>query len=159
MARVREVGDNPNYPLDSDESLDEEGYCLMPGNDGEDHVRKTGSASAPFIGVNHKSSKEVDGYRSETLNTGGGPYPHGANDGGQGGMAVEQDGIVMMQAETGNEYNPGDAMFLSSTAGAANNADSGSDTRVGTVYKHTDHTNTDGSTALVPVNITGFIGE
>ena len=157
MSRAREVGDNISYHLDSDESLDAGGYCLTTGDDDGDTVKKTDSASATFLGTNQKSSAEVVGMRREELNTGGGPRPY-ADEDGQGGMAVEQDGVVMMRCETGNDYAMGDAVYLSSTNGVANNSDSGSNTQVGVVSRSVDHSDTSGDVALVAVNITGYVG-
>lgn len=150
MSRVRDVNENPSYPIDSDTSFDKEGYCLGPGNDGGDHLRKATGTDA-FMGVNHKSS--YDQY-DETIESGGGPQPVDSQD-GMGQMAVEQDGIVNMLCADGATYSTGDAVYLSGTAGIADNA-STSNTQVGTVYKEVDLSGAS-SPDHVPVQITGHV--
>lgn len=151
MSRVRGVGERPNYPIDGDATFDKEGYCLSPGDDGGDHVDKA-SGTDPFLGVNHKSTYDIE---DEELESGGGPYPSDSQD-GQGGMAVEQDGVVNMLCASGATYTPGEAVYLSGTAGVADNSSTGN-TRVGTVYKEVDLSGAS-SPDHVPVNITGELG-
>lgn len=151
MTRVRDVNERPSYPVADSTTFDQEGYCLTHAGNGNDEVQKTQATGDVFLGVNHKSSYDVE---DDTLESGGGPYPNDGS-GGMGGMAVEQDGVVNMLCESGSVYNPGDAVYLSSTAGVANKTDSGSDTQVGKVYKRFDLSG-DSSPQLVAVNITGF---
>lgn len=151
MSRVRGVGERPNYYLDSDVTLDQEGYCLTKGNDGPEHLRKA-SGTDTFVGVNHKSTYDIE---DEELESGGGPWPSDSAD-GQGGMAVEQDGWPNMLCASGATYNVGDVVYLSGTAGVADKS-STSNTRVGVVAKHIDLSD-ESSPGLVPVCITGELG-
>lgn len=150
MTRPKPIGEEQDYPIDADTSFDQEGYCLGPGNDGGDHLRKATGTDA-FMGVNDKSSYNVD---DSVLESGGGPYPETDTD-GMGHMAVLQDGIVNMLCASGNVYNAGDEVYLSGTAGIADNASTGN-TRVGTVYKTMDLSGAS-SPELVMVHITGHI--
>lgn len=150
MSRVRDVNERPSYPIDSAVDLDQEGYCLGPGADGGDHLGKA-SGTDVFMGVNHKSSFD---RTDDTLESGGGPQPISNSD-GMGEMAVEQDGVVNMLCASGAVYSMGDAVYLSATAGVADNA-SNTNTRVGTVYKEVDLTDESAPTT-VPVNITGHV--
>ena len=150
MARILTVGERYNYPLDDDCTLDKEGYCLGPGDDGGDALHKA-TGTDPFMGVNHKSTYDVE---DEVLESGGGPYPAASSD-GQGGMAVEQDGVVNMLCVEGVVYGTGDTVYLSGTAGVADNASTGN-TVVGKVFKEMDLTDAS-SPDWVPVQITGYV--
>jgi hypothetical protein len=150
MSRVRDVNENPSYPIDADTSFDKEGYCLGPGNDSGETLRKA-SGTDTFMGVNHKSSY---GIEDETIESGGGPYPARSDD-GMGEMAVEQDGWPNVLCESGATYEVGDKVYLSGTAGVASKSTT-SNTRVGTVAKEVDLSGAS-SPGHVPVQITGHV--
>lgn len=153
MAGTRELGERRNYVWDSDEGADREGYCLTPGDDGGAAVQKTTSASDKFVGVNHDSTYSK-GY----------PAHDTRRSVEQGQMeSVKREGVVNVLCEAGNVYDTFDEVFLSSTNGVANNSDSGSDTRVGTVDLNEgegpiDLTDAD-EPQLVPVDITGHANQ
>lgn len=139
---VSNVGDRKSYDCADDTSFDYQGYCLTVDGNG-DVVKAT--QTDPFLGVNFFSSK---GPEDEVIESGD-PVP------------VEQDGWVNMLCSEGNEYNIGDPVYLSQTAGVADNvADTGAtgtdDTRVGTVMRHRDLTG-DSSPKWVVVSITGHV--
>ncbi|MFB6236929.1 MAG: hypothetical protein ABEH81_01025 [Halopenitus sp.] len=116
MPGAREYGDVSSYPLDSNVSLDAEGYLLNFTSN--DDLQKVPAAGANVFGVNYKSTADQDG----NLETGGqiGTVRHSAAF------------PVRAAAES---YSPGDDVYVSgSTAGVVSAADTAQE-RVGVVVE------------------------
>lgn len=156
MTRLHFADEDPSYTPDSGVGYDSEGYILAPGNDaqvnGQDRVRKA-TGEDTFVGVNKFSSYVQKGHRAAELKTG--------EDAASIAGAVHQDGVVNVLCLDGSTYGFGDTISMSSTAGvgdkvADTDADSASDTVVGTVAVTTD-LSSETEPGLVPVRITGYV--
>lgn len=147
---IWDVGDRISFDLDSGEGLDDQGYALTQGDDGGDTVKKA-TTTDNFIGVNFRSTQDSQDEEVLTGATG--------IDGAR--TAVEREGVVNLYCVAGNEYNPGETVYLSSTPGVADkNPDtaatgSDDDTAVGRVVRYADLTGADGP-EHVAVSITEF---
>lgn len=143
MGATRNLEDKPSYPTDSTVSFDGEGYVCTTGSDGPDSVAKAKNNDV-FVGINTISTKSPDDrsiYEGDPI-------------------ALHQEGEVNVLCAAGSNYQLGDPVYMSDTAGIADknsdsNADGTADTRIGTVAESTDLTGASGP-RLVPVNITGY---
>ena len=133
------LGDRLSRPADADEGFDSRGYLLTVGDDGGNHVKKTQASTDQFVGVNYRS----------TLN-----LTDSAVDNGRP-VAVQVDGYGPVLCEGDHEYEIGDPIYVSSTAGVGTaDSDTGDATRVGTVYDEQDLTGETGA-HLVQVSFVG----
>ncbi|QLG30169.1 hypothetical protein HUG10_21515 (plasmid) [Halorarum halophilum] len=147
MSRVAEVGDNLKFTADGAVGFDSEGYVLVPGDDGDRHVKKaaagTGTTTA-FMGVNHKSTYNYDGTQVLT----GQP------------VGVIQDGVANVLAMGGVDYNQGDTLYFPTTgedAGVASTSDN-TNTEVGTVVEgHDDSGGSASDPVLLKVRVDGRV--
>jgi len=147
MSRVHEVGDNINYTADSGVGFDSEGYLLEPGTEGDRNVQiaqPVDATETPFVGVTHKSTYNYD--ETEVLT-------------GQPVGAI-QDGIAMMLAVGGVDYNQGDVLHFPSatageSAGVASKTDT-SNTEVGSVVEGYD-ASADSGPVLLKVRVDGRV--
>ena len=142
MSRTRAMGDDMSYQADSTVGFDSEGYCLTPGDDNGDTVKKA-TLEDNFVAVNKASTYNADDTQVRT----GEP------------VDVHMDGEVNVLCKEGVDYTFGTKLYLSDVPGVADSnvdTDGGGtdDSFVGKVAEGVDLTGASGP-GLVPVQISG----